>query len=247
MAAAREQRQQIDAMLASGVLNADLTNAAAEAARWLPEGVTQQVELPQVYVILFEPQGFGRPREIVIDALYTMQKGEGENVEFLGHELHHSYRETLRRLTWADGAEPLMQQLDRIVHEGTASMIDKAPRYRAAVVPIGESEDFLQLIRDTPQRLAQNDAALAGLTPTAEGYAAAANLVDEASPGGGHLNGVFMAMTIEDQLGRQALIDALSGPVVFFDAYQRAARSGGQFVFSDAAIRNLERAADEAS
>lgn len=243
MAAAREQRAKIAAVLASGVLDRTLTNAIAAAAHWLPDGAMQRGEPPRVYALLFEPQGFGRPGEIVIDVLYTMQKPGEQNAQFIGHEFHHAYRERYRQVTWAEGAEPLIQQLDRIVHEGTASMVDKAPHFRTGMAPFGESEAFLQMIRDAPQRLAQIDVALATLTPNADGYAAAASVVDEMDPSGGHMNGVFMAMTIEDALGRQGVIDALAGPVRFFEAYQRAARARGQFVFSDAAIANLRRAA----
>lgn len=243
MANARAQRTAINAMIESGAIEAMLADAELNAAPWLPAGAMAQGQPPHFYVLLFEPQGFGRPGEIVIDALYTMQKPREENVQFIGHELHHAYREAYQRVTWAEGAEPLMQQLDRFVHEGSASMIDKAPHFRAGTIPFGEPEDFLAIIRDTPERLARIDAVLTGLTPTAEGYASAADLIDEQNPGGGHLNGVFMAITIEDAIGRPALIAALTGPVAFFDAYQRAARVRGIYALSKPAMTALHRAA----
>jgi hypothetical protein len=249
MAAARERRAEISDVLASGALDDVLERAQEEAARWLPDGAMQQNAPPRVDALLFEPQGFGRRGEIVIDALYTMQKSTEQNVRFFGHEFHHGYREAYQVQTWSESAAPLMQQLDRLVHEGTASMIDKAPNYRAGTIPFGESETFLQDIRDTPQRLAQIDAVMAALSPTPDGYVAAANAVDELMLGGGHLDGVFMAMMIEEELGRDALIDAIAGPRPFFTAYQRAARARGHgaFVFSNAAMRNLRRAARPAN
>lgn len=243
MAAARARRAEINAMLASGAVDEMLANAVNAAARWLPEGATQNAAPPRVYALLFEPQGFGRRGEIVVDALYVLQRPAAQNAQFIGHEFHHGFREAYQRLTWAEGAEPLMQQLDRIVHEGTASMVDKAPHIRAGAIPFGYPETFLESVREAPQRLAQIDAALAALALTPEGYATAANVVDEADPSGGHLNGVFMAMTIEDAFGRQAVIDAISGPVPFFEAYQRAAHERSVFTFSDAAMENLRRAA----
>ncbi len=243
MSAAREQRAEIAVFLNSGAIEAASAAGLEEAARWLPADAMQRGAPPRIYVLLFEPQGFGRPGELVVDALYAMQKPAGQNAQFIGHEFHHAYRETYQRLAWADGAQSLIEQLDRFVHEGSASMVDKAAYYRSGTIPFGESETFLDDIRGTPQRLAQIDAVLAALSPTSESYSAAADTVDELSPGGGHLNGVFMAMTIEEGLGRETLIRSLSGPVAFFDAYQRAAQARRQFVFSDAAMANLRRAA----
>lgn len=243
MATARERRAEITALLASGAVDQMLADALTAAARWLPEGATQNAAAPRVYALLFEPQGFGRRGEIVVDALYVLQRPAEQNAQFIGHEFHHGFREAYQRVTAAEGAEPLMQQLDRIVHEGTASMVDKAPHIRAGAIPFNYPDTFLDSVREAPQRLAKIDAALAALTPTTEGYAAAAEVVSEADPSGGHLNGVFMAMTIEDAFGRQAVIDAIAEPVAFFEAYQRAARTRGVFVFSDAAMANLRRAA----
>lgn len=55
-----------------------------------------------------------------------MTRGRDQNVEFLGHEVHHAYRRVIVTLDPEPRSAPLFWALDRIVNEGSASMIDKA-------------------------------------------------------------------------------------------------------------------------
>lgn len=235
------RRAEIDRYVAE-VAGSGLVEAGKQAAaRYLPAGVIEETEAPTAYLLLFEQQGFGRPEAIVLDALLMMTRSRDQNVEFLGHEFHHAYRRVVATLDPEPRSAPLFWALDRIVNEGSASMIDKAEYVRAGSVPEGFPPEFLQLVADAPERLTAIDEALAGLEPTSEGYRAVAGIVSSNSPWGGHLNGVYMAMAIEEAFGREGVVEALTGPAAFFTAYQRAVGplGEGRFTFSDAAISRI--------
>lgn len=238
----RSRRAEIEDFTASPEMDSLLDEGAAAASAYLPASTFAAVERPRAYLILFEPQGLGRDGAIVTDALYTLTKPRAENVQFIGHEFHHAYRDTLRSVPAASDAGVLLTQLDRLVHEGVASMIDKAGHIRAGTVPHQFPPEFIVWAAETPARLAAIDAALAGLDRSAEGYRAAARVVRDNAPTGGHMNGVYMAMAIEEGLGRDALIAAQTGPLAFFTAYQDAAAvlGDGRFGFSEAAMATLQ-------
>lgn len=236
-----ESRREISDYLAE-LRDGDLAEAGKQAAaRYLPAGVTENTEAPKAYVLLFEAQGFGRDDAIVMDALLMMTLGEAHNVQFLGHELHHGYRDAVANQDPAPEAAPLFWALDGIVNEGIASMVDKAEYIRTGSIPQGFPPVFLDLVAQAPERLSAIDEALATLDPTADGYAAAADIVRQSSPWGGHLNGVYMAMAIEEAFGREAVVEAITGPVAFFARYQRAAEhlDGDYFRFSETAMGRI--------
>lgn len=214
------------------------------AARYLPEEGLEQIPPPNVYVILFEEQGFGRPDAIVVDGLTVMQRSDDRNAEFLGHEFHHAYRSAFRAPLPGGPGRPLLAALNRVVSEGVASMVDKAAQVRSGTIPPGFPPEFLKLVEDAPTRLARIDTALAHSEATANGFAAAARAVTEDSPWGGHLNGVYMAIAIEDGLGRTEVIASQRDPLSFLLAYQRAVDvlADGRFRFSEGSIDLVRRA-----
>ncbi|MEX2529553.1 MAG: DUF5700 domain-containing putative Zn-dependent protease [Gemmatimonadota bacterium] len=241
LATIAERRGEVEQYIAQ-LQGSDMVRAGNQAAaRYLPEGVMESVQAPRAYVLLFEAQGFGRSDAVVMDGFLMMIQGDRQNAEFLGHEFHHAYRDAVSTLNPTPIAAPLVSALDRIVNEGTASMIDKAGYVRTGAVPHGFPTVFLELVAGAPERLRDIDESLANLDPTAEGYEAAATVVNRLSPWGGHLNGVYMAMAIEEAFGREAVVEALTGPVPFFTSYQRAAEQlgGNYFRFSDEAMERI--------
>jgi hypothetical protein len=238
MASIRAQRPELEAYVASLEGLDLLAEARRAASRYLPDGVVDHVPTPAAYVLLFEAQGFGRDGVIVLDGFMMMTQPRAQTVEFMAHELHHAYRDSFAELDPAPAAAPLVYALDGIVNEGSASMLDKAGYVRTGRTPEGFPPVFLELAAAAPERLAAIDRVLADLTPTPEGYEAAAREVRSQSPWGGHLNGTYMGMAIEDAFGRAAVVEAQVSPVRFFRSYQRAAASlgGDYFRFSDAAM-----------
>lgn len=240
----RLRRSELDGHFAAFDAGALVGEGHSRASRYLPSEGPEVVPLPAVYVILFEEQGFGRPDAIVVDGLAVMTRSDDQNAEFLGHELHHSYRSTLRDPLPDGTGRALLGALERIVSEGVASMIDKASYVRRGDTPSGFPPDFLDLVAEAPARLARIDSALAATEPTADGFATAARVVTGNSPWGGHLNGVYMAIAIEDAFGSAEVVSAQRDPLSFFTAYQRAVETltDGRFRFSDRSIRLIAEA-----
>lgn len=234
----RDRRPELDAWLRTFDGTGLVREGLSRAADYLPSGVQDEVALPAVYIVLFERQGFGTEGAIVLDGLTLMDQSSEWNAAFIGHEFHHAYRRafTVRIADTPGGA--LLGPLDRIVSEGVASMIDKAGYVRAAGMPPGFPPEFLELVAAAPERLARIDSALASAEANPEGFVAAGRAARAESPWGGHLNGLYMAMAIEEAFGTGALVSAQTGPVAFFTAYHRAvdALDDGRFRFSDRAI-----------
>jgi hypothetical protein len=235
----RVRRSEFDAHFTAFDASALVNEGHSRALRYLPDEGPEAVPPPTVYVILFEEQGFGRPDAIVVDGLAMMTRSDDRNAEFLGHELHHSYRSALVEPMPDGTGRGLLGALERIVSEGVASMIDKAPYVRRRETPSSFPPDFLDLVAEAPARLARIDSALAAAEPTADGFATAARVVIENSPWGGHLNGVYMAVAIEDAFGSAEVVSAQWDALAFFTAYQRAVETlaDGRFRFSDRSIR----------
>jgi hypothetical protein len=242
--AVRLRREELQSHFAAVDLGALVDQGRGQAAAYLPEEGLQALPPPIVYVILFEEQGFGRPDAIVVDGLTVMTRAEERNAAFLGHELHHAYRSALMGPLPDGQGRALHVALERIVSEGVASMIDKAPHVRRGDVPPGYPEDFLVLVAEAPTRLARIDTALAGAEVSDQGFAEAARAVAANSPWGGHLNGLYMAMTIEEAFGPPAVVSAQWHPMAFVSAYQEAvhALSDGRFRFSLPTLRFLAAA-----
>lgn len=240
----RLRRRELDGHFAALDAGALVGEGRSRALRYLPSHGPEAVSPPAVYVILFEEQGFGRPDAIVVDGLAVMTRSDDRNADFLGHELHHSYRSALRGPLPDGPGRGFLVALERIVSEGVASMIDKASYVRRGETPSGFPPDFLDLVAEAPARLARIDSALVAAEPTADGFATAARVVNENSPWGGHLNGVYMAIAIEDAFGSAEVVSAQWDPLAFFTAYQRAVEtlSDGRFRFSDRSIRLISEA-----
>lgn len=234
----RDRRPELEAWLGAFDGTRLVREGLSRAAAYLPPGVQDEVALPAVYVVLFERQGFGTEAAIVLDGLTVMGQSHEWNAAFIGHEFHHAYRGAFTaRIPDTPGAA-LLRPLDRIVSEGVASMIDKAGYVRSATMPPGFPPEFLELVAAAPDRLARIDSALASAERNPEGFVTAGRAVSAASPWGGHLNGLYMAMAIEEAFGTGALVTVQTGPVAFFTAYHRAvdALDDGRFRFSERAI-----------
>ena len=227
-------RARLEAFVDS-LLSADLLGSALElAATLLPEGATTGVPRPAVSLAYFiDARGY--PERLLLDPLYLMSITYPR--ELLAHELHHYYRNRSGRPHRPFGNDLLAWNIENVAHEGIAGLLDKrtvpgltaaglAERYpdpgnRAYFeryqVEYGRSNEWIALADSTFTRIAAHPDSAAAL---------GAWLHDEL-PDLGRIMGAFMAVTIEEVLGRQALIDVVPDAFAFWRAYDRAARASG--------------------
>jgi len=213
--------------------------ASRKAGSFLPEGGVSG--LPDVSFVIFAPDARGYD-PIVLDALYCMGKG-GALADLVGHEFHHYYRNRLVDLTQDQATLGIINQIHA---EGIADLIDKAGWTRKPAAELGAEEAaFVKLVRETPAVFKIMDDLLARMDGMKTGRFSLGNELRKAVPQSGHPTGLYMAMLIDEELGRKALVGVSLDPFGFFRLYQQAAvkRGGETPRFSDKALAFLDRLA----
>ncbi len=226
-----------------------LAQALSRAGEFLPRGVVENTPPPVVSVAIFEPDAFGdADYGIIVDLLFATRV---DLVSLLGHEAHHYYvhqQYPVRQLDRNRDDYALVHALDQLRLEGVADFIDKPDILDASAdrEELRETRTrYRQLYGESPERLHHIDALLSEVAADPAKLAGNGQKAWELLPNGGHPQGFFMATQIDHQLGRAALVAAVSSPFAFVRAYSRAAdeRHEPQLCpsFSAAAIEVLNR------
>ncbi|MBU1538175.1 MAG: hypothetical protein KKC29_02325 [Alphaproteobacteria bacterium] len=241
----RERRRELSIMASDPRLQTAVQRGLDYARDYLPSAATG-CAAPPVYIILFEDNGFGG-ESVATDLLSFMERSDEASERLLGHELHHSYLMRTTPPSTAPEADDVVETLRKMTWEGIASRIDKQqffePGFDVREPAMSETaRQFRDLQTSTPARLAVIDGALAALDVSSPDYAAAAQVIGEQMPLGGHENGYYLAAVIEEEFGRPALAAVANRPIDFFRLYNRAAsRRPTRFRFSPAAVNALAR------
>lgn len=231
-----------------------MEEAIREAAAYLPPARLDTLPLPAVYLTLHEPTNFGWDGTIVYDLLDMRDKSRTDNVLVLGHEVHHAMWASMLR--WSLPAKdqdsyPLLYALFRVQMEGIASMVDKRRFISADPRQFSQSEhqryarEFTVAMRRMPEAVRAMDTVLVEAAAGERSLRSAGHGVQEVlsqQPYSPHLPGLYVAMTIEEALGRRALVEASVDPLRFWEAYQASAQKlGDRAMFRSASMRLLER------
>jgi hypothetical protein len=218
--------------LQAGTAGWDVPAAVGLAAEYLPADA-RSGPVPGIAAVFYAPDGYADGR-VVADLLYTMEVGSRATL-FLAHELHHVYQARLIRpfTRPADGSSDpvLLEALFQLQREGVANLVGERETLRAEDTPADSARvmAFRDEVARSPEVLAQVSERLERMAgaEASSALALAREIRWQVLPGSGHPTGLFMARTIEDALGRSALIATLSTPFDFVRAYNRAARMAG--------------------
>jgi len=213
--------------------------ASRKAGSLLPDGAV--AGLPDVSFVIFAPDARGYD-PIVLDALYCMDQGKALS-DLVGHEFHHFYRNRFVDLTQDQATLALLNQIHA---EGIADLIDKAGWMRAPEAGLSPDEKaFVKLVRETPAVIKVMDNLLVRMSGMKTGRWTLGSELRKAVPQSGHPTGLFMAMLIDEEYGRGAVVKVALDPFEFFRLYQKAAakRGGETPRFSDEALAFLDRLA----
>lgn len=226
-----------------------LSEAIRLAQAFLPPVTTQRLPPPCISFLIFDSvRGYDT---LLLDPLYLLELQSP--VAAVGHELHHNYRNRIARPQRPYRGNLLMWRITTTETEGVASLIDmnQVPRMSAEELSAAYRAPRLQEYYRTyqieyarsNQWLAWVDRLLQRADVAPDSAAAIGREMDAGLPDMGRMLGAFMASTIDEQLGRAALLDVVGDPFAFWLLYNDAARaSGGQaLVLSEAAIRAIER------
>lgn len=224
-----------------------LLHSQSLAQEYLPEEVTAENPLPSVSFIFFlDGRGYSR---ILLDPLYVMSIRHGD--VWLGHELHHYYRNFVDVEYRPYGDDSAAWTLSTTESEGVAGMVDKrdVPGMSAAqldaLYPRPSNReyfgDYQVEYERSDQWLAWSDAMLQRIGADRSDAALALRFHRDI-PDNGRIMGAYMATTIERQLGRDRLLAVVGDPFAFWKLYDEAAKrtDGDAFVLSDSAMSVIE-------
>jgi len=217
----------------SSVLDA----ARQRVAAFVPTGLTDSVASPPVALVFFLDDGRGYPTLIVGDLLRLSRAGM--DTGYFAHEFYHAYRRRFAVAYRAPAAADagLEELLAYPVEEGTADQLDKRayaemndPEF-ASVMRRPGAPTYAPGYRDNYRRAADwmqlLSRALERAAEMPDSANAIARSVRDSLPDSGRPLGAFMARTIDQRLGRNALVPAGADQYAFWFEYDRAAARAG--------------------
>lgn len=197
---------------------------------YLPTSIKKE-QFPTIYVILFEPNGFGNP-EVVLDLLFMYHSDEISNFGLIAHEAHHALRGKVaqyKRLNTTAPYTSIYNGITGLELEGIPSMLDKKDWiYKDSIQMNTEQKEFINAYRSSPVIFKTLDS----LFSLVQKKKIASDKVGDIKSmlfWGGHANGMYMAMAIEKVLGRSYLGSLVGRPIDFFLAYQQAAKKSKEY------------------
>ncbi len=212
---------------------------AAKASSFLPPA--KCADLPGVSFLIFGNDARGYSR-VVVDIVFSI---EAESVLplLLAHEFHHFYRNKILafdpRLVGAED-KSIVWLMNQIQAEGIADQIDKPFWfYRENAVPSYQAFalKYREFVERSPKTIRAMDQLFCRMWESPRNKRGMGSKFLKIVPMSGHPTGFWMANTIQEELGREALIREVGNPFAFFRLYNQAAiKKRGVPSFSEEAM-----------
>ncbi len=237
---ARQMRKEIERRVAE-MATAEFTDEAIRrASAFLPSPMPSGP--PAVAFVVFGPDARGYD-PVVIDILFLNDREEFLNM--VAHEFHHWYRNRIATDLTRD--EAILWVIQQVALEGTADLINVPAWIDKPVETLDPSDRlFVEWYQKSGEVIGTMDRLFAQMQDGAANRQDLGTQLRKAVPRSGHPTGYFMARTIVDTLGKDAVIRTVSNPFAFFRTYNDAAKRKGHGmpVFSEKAmqfLRSLEK------
>jgi len=199
-----------------------LESADSIARRFLPAKEFEEYpDLFNVYFINSDPDGMVTDNAIVIDLNNAIELGVNDLTKMIAHEYHHNYR----KIKAVEYHHPLMRELNKIHQEGLADLIDKQipPLFKMGQYPQSIIQFYNMDFENTPQNLRHLDSLTLNFIQGTLDSLSYEKKVTNYFKFGGHPSGLYMALLIDQNLGRNSLIDTFADPVQFISLYNQVA------------------------
>jgi len=192
-------------------------DALARARAFLPNPLPDGA--PSVAFVIFAPDARGYD-PVVVDIL--LARGREEFLNLVAHEFHHWYRARLAPdLT---RHQQTLRTIEQIQLEGIADLINVPSRLDTAADTLSSYDrQYLDYLRNSPATIRVVDSLLAAMLRNPSGARDLGERLRAAVPLSGHPTGYYMARTILEEVGREALVSTVSNPFAFFRLYSQAA------------------------
>ncbi len=195
-------------------------------------------ELNNTYILGREAEASVRGSSVFLDLNLAMSLTKEQLIELFAHEFHHNYRDMKIPGKLED---PLLNTINSFQAEGIADLINKKKFTTIDTYGPEMAKMYSFNFYNTPRILMEVDSitqAYLNKKIDYERYAKIENMIKF----GGHTNGFYMALVIENNGGLRKLIDTYDNPVDFVKLYNKSAfRSKNEYVFSSEFISYLEK------
>ncbi|HPW98278.1 MAG TPA: hypothetical protein PK218_06950 [Flavobacterium sp.] len=212
---------------------------------FLRNPVDSLVVFPSVNLLCQEADAQSKSKGIVMDFnLFFKQVPTNENVDFLAHEMFHTYRRHFINEKFVK-SNNLMKQIDILENEGIANMIDKTLNSQIQkLIILGYPQSIVDLYDSTYKNTPTKLQAMDSITCSFIRKEISEEEFDKRFKGfcilGGHPNSLYMTDIIKKAGLKDELITNFYRPVHFIKIYNRAANKEGTFVFSNEFVHYLE-------
>jgi hypothetical protein len=201
--------------------------------------IDSKIETPKVAFAFFEPDAYNKEKGILMDFNQVFMNGQDAFIRILSHEIYHAYRRKFENIKFI-WLNDFTFQIDRLHNEGIADLLSK-PSFdlKGSFLPQPVVDIYKDAFENTPKKLEKMDSIVVL-------YAAGKISISELNKNmadyflfGGHPNGYYMTQLIIQQGLTEELKSSFYNPIAFLKLYNRAARAGNDYVFSDEFISYL--------
>ena len=206
------------------------------------------IVFPQIALLCQEPDAqfnlIGDIPIIIMDFNMFYKQTEEKRVNFLAHEMFHSYRDNIRAefVNYSNNYLNLYIELIRIQNEGIADLIDK--KGIECLIDDDDPQELIDLIlstyENTPQILNNLDIIVNSYINREISEEQLNKKVNRFFLFGGHANGLYMAKLIKNAGLMDEMLKTFYSPVEFLKLYNKAAKKENIYVLSDEFIKFVE-------
>jgi hypothetical protein len=207
------------------------------------------IVFPQIALLCQEPDAQynvinGLPA-IILDFNLFYKQTEEERVNFLAHEMFHSYRDNFRAKFVKNNTNSyLFWELTKLQNEGIADLIDKTENmiksFGLEGVPQGFIDLFVSTYDNTPQILNDLDVIVHSFINKKISEEQFNEKVKGFFLSNGHPSGYYVAKLIKNAGLMEEMLKTFYSPVEFLKLYNKAAKKEQTYIFSDEFINFVE-------
>ncbi|MDR2292411.1 MAG: hypothetical protein LBE11_02935 [Prevotellaceae bacterium] len=221
-------------------IEADAKNRLRE---FLVNPVDSLIIIPSISVLCYEYEGQSKDNGIVMDLNLLYKLSYLGTVDFLAHEMFHTYRRNFTNQNFPKISE-FTNQLDHLQDEAIADLIDKKENIWETLsmkgLPAPIADMYIETYNSTPLILARLDSIICSFTDNKITTEQFNKEIKNYFFFGGHPNGYYMAKLIKNAGFEDELKKYFYNPVAFIKLYNKVAKIRSEYVFSEKFISYLE-------